>query len=85
MYHTGKIALVTGGSSGLGRAIAENFLNEGVNVVICDINRKLLQEFRESVSSVHPQRTLVVQCDLTSDAALDDLFARATQHFGPLD
>lgn len=40
----GKTCLVTGGASGLGKAIAAKFFSEGANVVICDVNEERLQQ-----------------------------------------
>jgi len=85
MSHQGKTALVTGAAGGLGRAIAENFVAEGANVVICDINDQLLADFKEKVVSANPERVLAVKCDITSEEALDNLFAEAEKKFGHLD
>lgn len=83
--HAQKTALVTGAGGGLGRAIAERFLSEGANIVICDINQTLIDDFNEKVSKAYPERTLVLNADITSEAALDDLFAKAKSTFGGLD
>lgn len=80
-----KTVLVTGAGGGLGRAIAEHFLSSGANVVICDINTKLVDDFKDKLSSAHPKRILALTSDITSDAALDDLFAQATSTFGHFD
>lgn len=85
MGHEGKAVLVTGGGGGLGRALAEHFLELGCNVVICDINKELLADFEEKVTSAHPDRALAVQCNVTSEDALDDLFTQAEKKFGHFD
>ncbi|KAJ5717956.1 Glucose/ribitol dehydrogenase [Penicillium malachiteum] len=48
---TGKTCLVTGGASGLGKAIATKYIEDGANVVICDINEARLQETSAELSS----------------------------------
>lgn len=81
MTHQGKTVLVTGGGGGLGRAIAEHFLSLGCNVVICDINQKLLADFDEKVSFANLERTLAIEADITSEAALDSLFEQIEAKF----
>lgn len=83
--HAHKTALVTGACGGLGRAIAVKFLQEGANVVVCDVNDQLIADFQENVSPAYPECTLVRKVDVTDDAALDDLFAQAEATFGAVD
>ena len=85
MAHKGRTALITGACGGLGRVIAENFLLEGANVVVCDVNNDLVADFKEKVSSAYPECTLVLSVDITSDSALDDMFRQAEEMFGHLD
>lgn len=80
-----KTALVTGGCGGLGKSIAEVFLGEGANLVVCDINKDLIAEFKEKVASSAGERALVLESDITAEAALDDLFKQAIEKFGQLD
>ncbi|KAI5370847.1 putative short-chain dehydrogenase/reductase SDR, NAD(P)-binding domain superfamily [Septoria linicola] len=82
MGHEGKTVLVTGGGGGLGRAIAENFIAVGSNVVICDINQSLLDDFSKKNSS---EKVLAIKSDVTSESELDDLFAQAEKKFGTFD
>lgn len=85
MSFKGKTALVTGGCGGLGRSIAEAFLAEDANVVVCDINKELIAEFQEKVAAASAERTLVLESNITVEAAQDALFQQASDRFGQLD
>ncbi|KAI7568777.1 putative short chain dehydrogenase/oxidoreductase [Hortaea werneckii] len=83
--HKGKTALITGACGGLGRDIAQTFLQLGANVVVCDVNDQLISDFNEKVASAYPECVLTVKCDVTDEAALDELFQQAENKFGRLD
>jgi 3(or 17)beta-hydroxysteroid dehydrogenase len=77
----GKVALVTGGASGLGRAIVERFLREDAHVVFTDINATAGQAFADECGA----NALFLAHDVTDEAAWIDVLARAQAHFGALD
>jgi NAD(P)-dependent dehydrogenase (short-subunit alcohol dehydrogenase family) len=78
---TGRVAVVTGGASGIGRGMAEAFLERGMKVVLADIESKPLQktasELRERGGEV-----VGVECDVSSDASVAHLRDEALSHFG---
>jgi len=76
-----KVAVVTGASSGIGRSIAEHFLNEGAKVVVFARRSDLLEELEEC----YPARTLVVEGDVTSDLDLQRLSDATNRRFGRVD
>ncbi|HXG20456.1 MAG TPA: glucose 1-dehydrogenase [Methylomirabilota bacterium] len=80
-----KIALVTGSSQGIGRAIAERFAQEGADIVI-NYNRTSggAQEALRNVETAG-RRGLVVKADLSSTTEVRALIAAAIEHFGRLD
>lgn len=69
----------------MGKAIAEEFLIEGANVVVCDIRKDLVDDFKEKVSAGYPECTLPVECDITKDAELDKMFEQAEKMFKTID
>ena len=59
----GKIAIVTGGSKGIGRATAWALAEEGVNVAICARGMKDLENTADEIRSKTGQKVLAVQAD----------------------
>ena len=80
MRFTDKVALVTGGASGLGRAAAERFAHEGASVGVADIDR----EGAEKVAAGLPNAIAVVM-DTSDAAAVERGIASAVDHYGHLD
>lgn len=78
-------ALITGGSQGLGKVIAEHFLREGANVLLCARNEKELASTREELAGKFPARKILVKaCDVSNEAQVNELVAFALREFGSL-
>jgi NAD(P)-dependent dehydrogenase (short-subunit alcohol dehydrogenase family) len=77
----GKVALITGGASGIGLGTVELFLAEGAKVVCAD-----LQDEKGAVLEQRfPDRLAYVRCDVTAEADIAAACARAQSAFGGLD
>jgi NAD(P)-dependent dehydrogenase (short-subunit alcohol dehydrogenase family) len=76
----GARVLVTAGASGIGRAIAEAFAEQGARVHTCDISRAALDD----TASAHSDWG-VTQCDVSDATQVDQLFAEVEQQLGGLD
>ena len=77
----GKVALITGGASGMGRSTAEIFAREGAKVVVADV---LDAEGKEVVNSIGGAARFV-HLDVTSEDAWQEAIAAALAAFGKLD
>jgi NAD(P)-dependent dehydrogenase (short-subunit alcohol dehydrogenase family) len=77
----GKVALVTGGNSGIGLATAKRFHEEGARVVISGRNQKTLDEAVKAIG----KDTIAVQADVSNAKDLDRLYATVTQKLGKID
>jgi 3-oxoacyl-[acyl-carrier protein] reductase len=79
-------ALITGGSQGLGKVIAEFFLREGASVVICSRGEKELLATRDELAKKFPaQKVFAKTCDVSSEAQVNELLAFALRELGSLD
>ena len=72
---------LTGGNSGIGRAVAEEFKAQGAHVVIFGRNRETLDETARSLGDGHH----VVQGDVSKAADLDRLYAEVKERYGRVD
>jgi NAD(P)-dependent dehydrogenase (short-subunit alcohol dehydrogenase family) len=76
-------ALITGGSQGLGKVIAEFFLREGANVVICARSEKELLATRDELAKKFPaQKVLAKTCDVSNEIQVNELVAFALHELG---
>lgn len=81
---TGKVAFITGASSGIGRACAIALSNQGATVVIAARRIEKLQALSAEIQS-HGHRSLPVQMDVTKKSDVDAAIAITVQEFGHLD
>ncbi len=80
----GKVAVITGSASGIGRATAARFAGEGAAVVISDLNKDggegAVRDCKE-----HGGRAVFQRADVSSEADVQAMIARAVKEFGGLD
>ena len=81
----GRSAIVTGGSRGIGRETARQFLEEGVRVTICGRNKDTLEKTREELGRATGGEIQAVVADTTKEVDLARLVESARQKFGTVD
>ncbi|WP_299444060.1 SDR family NAD(P)-dependent oxidoreductase [uncultured Rhodospira sp.] len=81
----GRIAVVTGASRGIGRAVAKRFALEGAHVVAVARTQAALEELDDEVQAAGAQPLMLVAEDLTDYDKLDHMGAALYQRFGRLD
>jgi NAD(P)-dependent dehydrogenase (short-subunit alcohol dehydrogenase family) len=74
--------LVTGGASGIGRAVAEDFLHQGCRVAVMDSDGEALRRLPAGSDGPTP---VLLEADVADAAAVDDAFARIDKEWGGLD
>jgi meso-butanediol dehydrogenase/(S,S)-butanediol dehydrogenase/diacetyl reductase len=76
----GKVAVVTGGASGIGLAIVRGLHREGARIVCADINRETLGAVERQLD----ERIVCTTADVTSEADAEALMRLAVERFGAL-
>jgi NAD(P)-dependent dehydrogenase (short-subunit alcohol dehydrogenase family) len=84
MQFVGKVAVITGGASGIGRGTALAMARRGTDVVIADINDLRLEETRAAIAGLG-RRALAVHCDVAQDADVERLGETALSTMGHVD
>lgn len=67
---SGKVAVVTGGASGVGKCLCADLARAGAHVVIVDIDPKRLEVVRDEIDAIGEGRTRALSCDVTKEAAV---------------
>lgn len=79
-----KVAVVTGGSSGIGKEAALMFAEEGARVVICDIRESSGEEVVRQITSANGD-AIFVKCDISDPQQVNKVIDRTISTFGRLD
>jgi 3(or 17)beta-hydroxysteroid dehydrogenase len=80
----GKVAIVTGGSAGLGRADAIGLAREGARVVVTDVNEAEGRKVAAEINALHPGAALFLAQDVRDEARWQEVIAETVQRFGGL-
>ncbi|GGF27504.1 3-ketoacyl-ACP reductase [Halobacillus andaensis] len=80
----GKVALVTGGGSGIGKASAVQLAKEGANVALADINERDAQETKEEIEA-NGGEAFIIETDVSKEEEIEQCYKQLIDRFGRLD
>lgn len=81
----GLVAIITGGDSGIGQAVASAFAKEGADILVAYYNMKEDAEKTAEMVKASGRRCVLVQCDLKQEAAASEVVDAAMKEFGHID
>ena len=82
---TGKVAVITGGSEGIGKGIALRLCEEGGNVAICGRRETVLADAAAEIRTQTGGEVLALPADVTKPETLADFIGQTASHFGKID
>jgi NAD(P)-dependent dehydrogenase (short-subunit alcohol dehydrogenase family) len=80
----GRVVLITGGSRGLGLALAREFAAEGALIAICARDDRELERARQDLES-RGAEVMALRCDVASKTSVDEMIREASERFGRID
>lgn len=78
---TDKVAVITGGASGIGKAVAELYIAKKAKVVILDIH----EDVEAIAKTMHPDHALGIQCDITNKESINNALEKTTNNLTKID
>lgn len=85
MDYNGKVAIATGAASGMGLLFSSNFAELNGNVVMCDVNEKVLEEKVRDINSRGKGKAIGVVCDVRDYKQVCATCEKAVKEFGRID
>lgn len=85
MGFEGRVALVTGGARGIGRAICEVLAQRGADVVVADLQYELAEQTAKEIAEQTGRRTLAVKVNVAELASATEMIQKTMAEFGRLD
>ncbi|MCH1440453.1 MAG: SDR family oxidoreductase [Rubripirellula sp.] len=82
---TGQTAIVTGGSKGLGKAIAEGLASSGANIALISRNGSEAEAAAEEIAENYQTQTLGLKVDVTQEAEIEAMVSTVFKSFGRID
>ncbi len=80
-----KVAIITGGAEGIGKAFAQGFVREGAKVVIADINIKAANSLVNLLEKEGANGAIAVKTDVSQNTEVEEMVKRTIDHFGKID
>jgi 3-oxoacyl-[acyl-carrier protein] reductase len=84
MKLTDRVAIVTGGARGIGRAIALTCIREGAKVALVDVDQEKLQALKNEIESKNGE-TLAISCDITKSSEVKKMVGQVQKTFARID
>ncbi len=80
-----KVAVITGAASGIGKAIAEKYVQEGAHVVLTDVNMDKLQQVAKTLQQDNTNKVLALNMDVINEAQVNNTIDHIHNEFGRID
>ncbi|MFM1653787.1 SDR family NAD(P)-dependent oxidoreductase [Brevibacillus sp. B_LB10_24] len=80
-----KVAIVTGGASGIGRSIVKRFVDEGAKVIAIDIQEELLKNTAKEINQKVSGSCIPKTCDVTIGSQVTEVMDAAWEEFGNIE
>lgn len=78
---TDKVAIITGGASGIGQAIAEFYIEKGAKVAVFDVK----EDVADAAKEIGGENAIGVRVDITDGESIQGAIDQTVEHFGKVD
>ena len=81
----GRVAIITGGARGIGKAIAETLAQRGANIVVVDLRKELAEETANEISAKTGREAIALEADVSNQESVKAMIKDALEKFGKVD